>query len=138
MSDELHITANPLPTYERKNIKADIDYVVNLVLQNGAFKVVFGLPLNMNGSESEMSLQTREFATRLLKTYEQLKSEQLGEQSGGQQNSLEIDFIDERLSSVQANKVLDKANVKGTKNKNKYVDAVVATLLLQTYLNYKV
>lgn len=76
--------------------------------------IVIGLPLSMSGEEGEQAQQTRAFASKL--------EADLG---------VPIEFWDERLSSVAAERLLGdgRARVK------ERVDALAATLVLQSFLD---
>ncbi|MEI7884207.1 MAG: Holliday junction resolvase RuvX [Clostridia bacterium] len=81
--------------------------------------IVIGLPRNMNGSYGPKTEEIKAFATEL-----QLYTK------------LEIVFIDERLTTVIANKALLEGNV-SRKNRKEAVDAMAAALILQTYLDQR-
>ena len=70
----------------------------------------------MNGDEGEMVQFVKEFA-RNFKQY-----------------NYEIDFMDERLTSSQAEDLLKQKKIKYTKNKG-LVDQTSACLILESYLN---
>ncbi len=80
-------------------------------------RLVLGLPRNMDGSEGPRAEKTRRFALLLQ------------EESG-----LEPLLWDERLSSVQAHAIL-RASGKREKKHRASVDAVAASLLLESYLD---
>lgn len=83
--------------------------------------IVLGLPLNMNGSESERSKEVRrihECITTLLPTKTIL-------------------LFDERLTSKQAERSMKETGHLNRKDRSKKVDAVAALLLLQSYLDSK-
>lgn len=82
-------------------------------------KIVCGLPVNMNGTEGERALRVREFAKRL--------SEKTG---------LEVEFIDERRTTVMAHSFMNETGTHGKKRK-KSVDTLSAQIILQTYLDMK-
>ena len=78
--------------------------------------VVVGNPINMDGTAGPQSNAAREFASALEK--------HLG---------LPVHLWDERLTSVEANRVLRDAGL-GPAGRAKAVDQVAAALLLQNYL----
>ncbi|MEM7196500.1 MAG: Holliday junction resolvase RuvX [Pseudomonadota bacterium] len=86
--------------------------------------LVVGLPLNMDQTESEMSIRAREF------------SRALTEASG-----IESVMVDERLSSAGADHLLNEVAAQTTstrKHRNKRIlarDSLAAELILRTYLN---
>lgn len=116
-SDMTRLIASPFETFTRKNLDYDLAYLSNLIKEKGVKKVVFGLPLNMDGSEGERVQATREFAKQLV------------ERSG-----IAVDFMDERLTSVSAENILVQANVRRDKRK-KVIDKLAATIILQEYLD---
>lgn len=80
--------------------------------------IVIGLPLSLKGNASPMSLEVKEFV-KILQT----------------KTKIPIKFIDERLSSIMAEKHL-KDNIKlNRKKRSKIIDPISATILLQNFLN---
>lgn len=116
-SDLTRLIASPFETYTRKNLSTDIDYLVKLIKDKDVKIVVFGLPLNMDGSEGERVVKTREFAKLLIEKV-----------------PVKIDFMDERLTSVSAENILLSANVRRDKRKQ-VIDKLAATIILQEYLD---
>ena len=98
------------------NLKWEYGDIFKLKEENISL-AVFGLPLNMNGTEGEMVDKVRIFA-------EQVK----------QKCGVEYEFFDERLTSVQAEAALNEMNVSRKKKKEK-LDIVSAQILLQCYLD---
>jgi putative Holliday junction resolvase len=82
-------------------------------------KIVIGKPLNMDGSKNQKSTFVEEFIEKLKPV------------------SLETEIVmwDERLTSMQANKMLIAGNVRRDKRKE-LVDKVAAVLILQNYLDF--
>ena len=116
-SDLTRLIASPFETYTRKNLNADIDYLTKLIKDKDVKTVVFGLPLNMDGSEGDRVVKTREFAKHLIEKV-----------------NVKIDFMDERLTSVSAENILLSANVRRDKRKQ-VIDKLAATIILQEYLD---
>jgi putative Holliday junction resolvase len=79
--------------------------------------LVVGQPLNMDGSESELSRLAGKFGRRLEGRY-----------------GLSVDYMDERLSSFEAKQQLREAGHRGDYRKNP-VDDLAAQLILQSWLN---
>lgn len=82
-------------------------------------EVVLGLPINMNGTEGERAAKSREFAR------------ELGERSGKT-----VVLWDERGTSVTANRILSDAGKKRGRQRAQ-IDAVAASVILQSYLDYR-
>ena len=116
ISDELGITAQGLETIEVKDESEIPSLVARIVSDKKAEKIVVGLPLNMNSSESEKCIKVREFGALL-----------------AEKTNIPVVFWDERLTSVQAKRVMRELNKKTYRNKQ-MVDKISATLILQEYL----
>lgn len=119
VSDMLGITANPRETYIRKGktFEDDINYFVKYAKEEDADAFVIGLPMNMDGTEGPRAEVTREFG------------EALKEASG-----LQVIYVDERLTTVSAERMLIGADVRREKRKQ-IIDKVAATIILQSYLD---
>ncbi len=118
-SDVMEIIASAHTVYRRKNLIADVKAIAEIINNLGAGEVVIGLPLKMDGSEGT--------SVEMAKTFgDALKSE----------IAVPIIYIDERLSTVSAERVLIESGVRREKRKDK-IDAVAATFILQTYLDKK-
>ncbi len=119
ISDLLGITANPRETYVRKkgDVEADIAYFCEYAKREDADCFVLGLPKNMDGTEGDRALVTREFGDMLK-----------------QASGLEVYYQDERLTTVSAERMLIDADVRRDKRK-KVIDKVAATIILQSYLD---
>ena len=95
----------------------DLNYFANLIKEKSVDKVVFGLPLKTDGTESEMSLIVRSFAEKLEKV-----------------SGVQVCFQDERLTSFEAEECLKEAGIKWEKRKE-LLDKVSAQIILQNYLD---
>ena len=117
VSDFMRIIANPRETYIRKNEDADIEYFIQLAKKEEADTFVVCLPINMDGTECPRVELCRAFG------------EKLREKSG-----LKVEYQDERLTTVTAERMLIKADVRREKRKQ-VIDKVAATIILESYLN---
>jgi putative Holliday junction resolvase len=116
VSDELGITATGVGTVERVGGRRDLDALATLLEPYGPERIVVGLPLMMNGSEGPQAAKVRAFAARV--------TEHLG---------LPVEFWDERLTTVAAERVLIEADVRRRRRRD-LVDKVAATLILEGWL----
>lgn len=116
-SDLLQTIASPFQTYRRKTLAEDLNYFLNLVKEKEVSKIILGLPVNMDGSVGERALKTKEFGEELSKT-----------------TSLEVEYVDERLTSVEAEEILISSGVRREKRKE-VIDKIAAALILESYLN---
>ena len=116
-SDLLNIIANGYETYTRKDLETDLEYLNKLCVEKQVDTIVLGLPINMDGTEGERAEATREFAKKLQ-----------------EKTNLPIKFLDERLTSVSAEKLLIEADMRREKRKQ-VIDKISATIILQNYLD---
>jgi len=117
VSDALGITAQGLETYTRTgDDAADAAYIRSLAAHYAPVRLLFGLPRNMDGSLGFQSEKVRAFADKVLEGWE-------GEHV----------FFDERLSTVQAERVLLEADMSRRKRR-KVIDKLAAVVILQAYL----
>ena len=117
--DEMETMALPLKTVKSESMRKNIDAMAKLALSEKVGLIVIGLPLNMDGSEGERASKTRSFGKVLSKV-----------------SSLEVEYIDERLTSVEAEEIMDSVGVKKSKRKD-IIDTIAAQIILQTYLDGK-
>jgi putative holliday junction resolvase len=116
VTDELGITAQGLATLERQNKKSDLARLVHVLQEYDVGEVVVGMPLRMSGDEGTQAEKMRAFA------------HDLKEQSG-----LPLHFWDERLTSAEANRMLDEAGMTRLDRKGK-VDQMAAVMILQSWM----
>ena len=123
VSDELGWTAQGVTTIERVGIKKDTTKVVDYIKEYDCDTVVIGLPRKLDGTDSLQTEKVYEFRTRL---ENKMKSQGLG--------NVAIEYYDERLTTVMAEKVLIEADVSRRKRKD-VIDKQAAVLILQGYLD---
>ena len=121
LSDITRFLASGFENYTRVNLETDCKHIAEIITNNNVKVVVLGLPLNMDGSAGVRVEKTKEFAEELKKY-----------------TTATIDFLDERLTSVSAEKILISADVSRKKRKE-VLDKLSATIILQDYLdtNYR-
>jgi putative Holliday junction resolvase len=117
LSDERGAIASPHATLQPRGREHAVQLVAVVVRETGAERVVVGLPLRLDGGESESSRRARWLAARI------------GEVAG-----VPVALWDERLTSVAAERHLADAGARGKKRRGA-VDRVAAALLLQSYLD---
>lgn len=103
--------------YKSLGEEKDILYFANLISEKQVTLVVLGLPLNADGTESEMSAIVRNFGDKLAK-----------------KSGVEVKFQDERYTSFEAEEILKEAHIKWEKRKE-LLDKVSAQIILQNYLD---
>ncbi len=123
VSDALGITAQGITTVERVGIKKDTGRILELLKEYDCDTVILGLPLKLDGTESPQTEKVREFREKL---ENKLRSSGMG--------NIFVDYYDERLTTVMAEKVLIDADVSRSRRK-KVIDKQAAVLILQSYLD---
>lgn len=121
ISDELGLIAQGIDVIERKNDgkDKDIDRICKIISDYKVTKIVAGLPKNMNGTLGPSGTAVKKYATKLQNT-----------------SGIEVDFWDERLTTVAAERTLLEADVSRKKRKG-VIDKLAAVLILQNYLDFK-
>ena len=119
LSDSLGLTAQPLTVLERRGAAADAAAVRALVEAHGVDTVVVGLPLTMAGARGVQADKVTTFAEQLRRGL-----------------SVPVEFVDERLTTVQGERVLREAGIRGRRRKQA-IDRVAAQLILQQFLDSK-
>lgn len=123
VSDPLLISANGITTIERIGIRKDAGKVIDYIKEYDCQKVVIGLPLKLDGTESPQTLKVIEFANMLANKLRSIAMQ-----------NVEIGFADERYTTVMAEKVLIEADL-SRKRRKEVIDKQAAVLILQSYLN---
>ncbi|MBQ1489596.1 MAG: Holliday junction resolvase RuvX [Eubacterium sp.] len=123
VSDPLGITAQGVTTLERIGIRKDAGKVLDLVKEYDCDTIVVGLPLSMNGQDSEQTEKVRAFRTML-----ENKMRSTG------MKDITVEWQDERLTSVQAERVMIDADLSRGKRKQ-IIDRQAAVLILQTWMD---
>jgi len=122
VSDALMITAQPLETIERKSankLRQTLARIESIIEEYQAEGIVLGYPKNMNNTIGERAEATEQF------------KEDLERRTG-----LEVILWDERLSTVEAERILMDTGVR-RENRKQYVDKMAAAVILQNYLDMK-
>ena len=117
VTDPLQTTAQGVMTLKRKTRDDDLEAFRDLIAKYEIKKVVAGLPLNMDGSESAQTRKTVNFCQFIKKRLD-----------------VEIIYIDERLTSSWSEKVLIEGNV-SRENRKDYIDMLAAQIILQSYMD---
>ncbi|MBA4700948.1 MAG: Holliday junction resolvase RuvX [Ruminococcus sp.] len=120
ISDALGFTAQGIETIQRKEenkLRRTLARIEELISEYEVEKIVLGFPKHMNndiGERAEKALEFRDMLTR--------------------RTGLEVIMWDERLTTVEAERVLIESNVR-RENRKKYIDKIAAVFILQGYLD---
>lgn len=108
--------ARGLTTIVRRGGARDLSVVAELAAKHEVDAVVMGLPLNMDGTEGRMARLARDFAKKLSSTH-----------------GLVVHFFDERLSSFEADQIMESASMKRSRRKAMR-DQVAAAVILEAWM----
>lgn len=117
VSDELGLTAQGLPTIERKNNREDFAALASLASAHNVCLFLVGHPISMSGEEGPQAASVRRFAEAL-----------------SQRTGVPVKLWDERLTTVQAQRVLRQSGI-GIQKRARAADRLSAVILLQSYLD---
>jgi putative holliday junction resolvase len=111
--DDLRVTTRPLRVIERTSWKKLLSNIKETVAEFDAVAVVIGLPLESDGSESEMSAEARDIARKLTLSLE-----------------IPVYLQDERVSSYEA-----RRRIWARGEQAKTVDSEAAAVILGDFLD---
>lgn len=120
ISDSLLITAQGVEIIRRKDenkLRQTLARIEQLIVENEVEEIVLGLPLHMNADEGVRVELTKEFKEKLER-----------------RTGLPVFFMDERLTTVSADKTMIEAGIR-REHRKEYVDMLAATFILQAYLD---
>ncbi len=117
LSDPLRITAQGIETLERTTIREDLAAVARLAAERGVALFLIGNPLHLSGQEGRQTERARDFARRL-----------------AERTGLEVQLWDERLTTVEAQRVLRASGI-SIEKRARAVDRLAAVILLESYLD---
>ena len=115
VSDLLGITAQPLGYLTVNGDRDAIRQITPYLAEYKIEKIVLGLPKNMDGTEGPRVEKTRDFAQKLSEDFPKLP----------------IDFYDERMTTIVAQRALIGMNVRKKEGKK---DMLSAAIILQGYM----
>jgi putative holliday junction resolvase len=116
VSDPLGLTAQGIATLTRKNNRTDLAAFDRILREYSVKEIVVGYPLRMSGEEGSQAEKVRAFADLLRDTFK-----------------IPVYLWDERLSSVEANRVLRQTDL-SIEKRGKAVDQLAAVLILQSFM----
>lgn len=117
VSDLMGLTAQGVKTVKRVGKKKDIEELKAIIKERQVTKIVSGLPKNMNGTLGPQGEKVIKFCELL-----------------EQETEIKVEYWDERLSTVAAERTLIQGNVR-RENRKSVIDMVAAVIILQGYLD---
>lgn len=117
--DRTGLIATGLTTLERTSNEQDLEKIRQLVIEREVQVLVVGMPYSMDGTLGFQAREVRKFANRIAKALH-----------------LPVEYVDERLTSFQAEQLLIAENRSPSRNKA-LIDRKAAALILQQWLDTK-
>ncbi|MBD2176231.1 Holliday junction resolvase RuvX [Pseudanabaena sp. FACHB-1998] len=117
--DRLGISVHGITTIIRKSWQEDMDELRSLIQEREVDVLVIGLPYNMDGSLGYQAKQVQKFAN-----------------GASKQLSIAVEFVDERLTSYEAEEMMRSQGISTRENKA-MIDRKAAALILQQWLAIK-
>lgn len=117
LSDPTGLLASAHSILHRTTPERDLEALRRLAVEHQVERVIIGLPLHMSGDEGEEAGRARQFAGQV--------EAALG---------VPVELVDERLSSVEAERQLAQSRVRRARWKTR-LDAIAAAVVLQGYLD---
>lgn len=120
LSDETGLIAQPVETIERERankLRQTYARIESIIEEQNVGKIVVGLPKMMNNTEGDRAEATRQFVGDLER-----------------RTGLPVLLVDERLTTVEANRILEETGVAHSARKT-YIDKMAAAIILQNYLD---
>ena len=121
LSDLTCTIAKPYKTINYNDIDHLLFQLSEIIVENDVNQLVVGIPYNMKGEDTKQ--------TKIVRNFVSVLKEKL---------DFNVDLVDERLTSFEAEKYMHQMDIKVGHNKDK-VDKIAASIILQEYLeNYNV
>ena len=122
LSDPMHTISYPLCVINNINQEHLVNELFNIVDEKEVEKIIIGLPISMSGSPSNQ--------TKKVILFKDILTQELFDRK----LNINIDTVDERLSSVAAKNIMIQQGIKTGHNKGR-IDETAAAIFLQQYLD---
>ena len=116
LTDALRVLASPLTTLRAQPRAAAIEQIAGLIASNEVAELVIGLPLTLSGEVGPQAKVVQEFVEALRPHV-----------------SVPIHMVDERLTSVEAERMMVEMGIKREQRKAR-IDEVAASLILRDFI----
>ncbi len=121
ITDALGITAQGLETIQRNNSdKIVLKRLEEIIKEYKVGTIVVGMPYNLKGEKTVRAEKTEKFIHKLKCKF----------------NTINIENVDERLTTVEAHKTMNMLNINKHKKRD-IVDTISAVYILENFINKK-
>jgi putative Holliday junction resolvase len=117
IDDDLGSMAHPRGTLDGHDRKAVLVQLARMADEQNIVRFVVGLPLRLSGMEGPEAVAARQMA------------QQIADATGR-----EVELVDERLTTVQADRSLRASGMRG-KKRREHIDEAAACAILQSWLD---
>lgn len=117
LSDALCMISSPYEVYKNVGEEQALAHLDKIIKDNDVDEVAFGLPLNMDGTEGDRAIKHRVFGDKL-----------------AAYSGVKVHFVDERLTSAEADEFLIQSGVRREKRKE-IIDKIAAQIILQSFMD---
>ena len=117
VSDPTGVLATPLLALQRGEPAADIDELLRLIATHEASEIVVGMPRTLHGDVGRQARKVKRFVAAM-----------------AERTDVPIRGVDERLSTVQAERMLSESRSRPSRDRG-LLDAASAAVILQSYLD---
>ena len=117
LSDDTGLLAFPLTALSRSDLEGDISSILGTVQEHSVIEIVVGMPLSLTGKRGPQAHSTKRFITAL-----------------AEKTSIPIRTLDERFSTVEAERLLHETGRKPSRDRGR-LDAASSAIILQAYLD---
>ena len=118
MSDPTRMLASPVRTLSRRSVRDDTEQLAKIVAEHGIEELVVGLPYTLEGTEERSARLARQIGDAL-----------------GARTGLPVHYVDERYTSVDAERQLIETGMRRARRK-KVIDQAAAVLIMQSFLDH--
>jgi putative holliday junction resolvase len=115
--DGTGLIATGITTLDRRSFQEDVEAIRAIVHDRQVQVLVIGLPYTLNGDLGSQAKQTQKFARRL-----------------SQALDLPVEYVDERLTSIEAEQMIQAENIAPSYHKG-LIDRKAAAIILQQWLD---
>ncbi|HJX03860.1 MAG TPA: Holliday junction resolvase RuvX [Dehalococcoidia bacterium] len=119
LCDAEEILASPHSIIIRETDEAAIEKIDGMVKLYNIKRIVIGVPYSLNNTSTDQTVKTKSFINKIEKVLD----------------DIDVVLQDERLTTVEAQKLIQSHGSKRSKKKV-HIDDAVASLILQSYLDY--
>jgi len=116
-TDYLGLAARPVEVVVAVPRDAAADRIAEIAKDRESTVLVVGLPVNMDGTVHDSDAEVRAFARRC-----------------EERTGLDVDFVDERLSTVEAERLMKEAGIR-RKDQRAVVDMYAAVVILRDWMS---